>query len=35
LTVEAIKLGVSLPELQEQVAEQWRKLQRGETQEKS
>ncbi|MGA3095590.1 MAG: GntR family transcriptional regulator [Bryobacteraceae bacterium] len=35
LTVEAIKLGVSLPELQEQVAEQWRKLQSGETQEKS
>jgi GntR family transcriptional regulator len=35
LTVEAIKLGVGLEELQEQIADQWRKLQRGEAQEKS
>ena len=35
LTVEAIKLGVSLEELQEQVAEQWRKLQHGKDREKS
>jgi GntR family transcriptional regulator len=35
LTVEAIKLGVGLPELQEQVAEQWRRLQSGEEREKS
>ena len=35
LVVEAMKLGVSLDELQGLVAEQWRKLQRPERQEKS
>ena len=33
LTVEAIKLGVSLPELQEIFAEQWRKLQWADARE--
>ena len=35
LTVEAIKLGVSLDELQELLAVQWRKLQPEKVQEKS
>ncbi len=35
LAVEAIKLGVTLEELQTLVAERWRKLQRAEKQERS
>jgi GntR family transcriptional regulator len=35
LTVEAIKLGVGLEELQELVAGQWRELRRGKEREKS
>ncbi len=34
LAVEAIKLGMTLEEMQAQFAEQWRKLQRGEKQER-